>query len=131
MSKVAIRGISGWTTRPKCEAENEAGERCRKDAGHDGHAFPEPRMTPEEALAAIKKAAAEGKVVMANSLPGNRGGFTVQWDGDEGFGELTVWMNPDGSIEIDDECSSRQFLADILASLLENGRTLSEKNGQN
>ena len=124
---IRIRGISGWVRHPQCEAKDERGEQCRKGKGHDEHAFPQPRMSPEEALAAIKKAATEGNVVMATEMEPELGGFVIQWESERGFGELTVWMNPDGTIEIDDECSSRETLAELLLAMLAQGITLSEK----
>lgn len=81
--------------------------------------------TPEDRLAALKVAALAGKVAFA---PENRGGFVVQWsEPDTGFGELTVWMNADGTIELDDECSSDEFVKAILLAVFEQGETLSNK----
>lgn len=77
--KFVIRGISGWQKYPQCEATSEKGARCLKGEGHDRHAFPQPRRSPAEALAEIKKAAAEGNVVLATDLEPERGGFSVTW----------------------------------------------------
>lgn len=125
---VKIRGLSGWTTRPRCEAVNEDGERCLSDAGHAEHSFPEKvTTTPADRLALMQKAAAEGKLKLAVEMEGERGGFTVQWQSSKGFGELTVVMKDDGSIVIDNEGDSRKALAELLVALLEQGRLVDER----
>lgn len=110
---ITIRGLSGWNTKGPGRVEE------------DPEPLPPELDTPEKRLEAIKKAAAEGNIEFA---PDERGGFVVQWSEPSiGFGELTVVMKEDGSIEIDDECSSREFIEAILLALLKHGLTLSEK----
>ncbi len=122
-----IRSISGWVKHPRCEAKDSRGEQCWKGKGHEEHSFPQPPLSPAEALEAIQKAAKEGNVVLATEMEQEYGGFVIAWSSDSGFGEVAFWMNPDGTIEIDDECSSRESLAEILLGVLKSGKTLSEK----
>jgi hypothetical protein len=127
MQNIKIRGISGWTKRERCPIKDEHGEQCNKDAEHEQHSFPEPMMSPEEVLKRVQEAAAQGNIVLATEMEPDRGGFVIQWSSDAGFGELTVWMNPDGTIEIDDEAGSRATCLAILATVLGQGVTVSEK----
>lgn len=126
---VKIRGISGWTTKPKCEAKDDRGEQCRADKGHEAHVFPERvTTTPAERLAALQAALKEGeaKVVLATDVNPDCGGFVIQWSSSKGFGELTVVMRPDGTIRIDNEGDSRKALAELLVALLEQGTLVDE-----
>lgn len=112
--KFKIRGIYGWSKGG--QAKTEEGTLYLSGARDD---------EPADRLAELKKAVAEGRVEFA---PDERGGFVIQWSAEGyGFGELTVSMGDDGSIEIDDECTSRDKLALILMAVLEQGTTLSEK----
>lgn len=110
---ITIRGLSGWVTKgPGRVAE-------------DPEPLPPELDTPEKRLEALKKAAAEGNIEFA---PDERGGFVVQWSEPSiGFGELYVHMKEDGSVEIDDECMSREFVEAVLMALLKKGATRSEK----
>lgn len=125
-SNIKIRSVSGWTTKPRCEARDDRGEQCRADKGHEGHIFPPPPTTPEQRLAMFKKAVAEGNVVLAPDVNPECGGFVIQWSSDKGFGELTVVMRPDGTIRIDNEGDSRRALGELLLALLEQGTLVDE-----
>lgn len=128
-SNIKIRGISGWTTKPRCEAKDEHGEQCRADKGHEGHIFPERvTTTPAERLAALQAALKEGtaKVQLATEVNPDCGGVCIQWSSDKGFGELTVVMRPDGTIRIDNEGDSRKALAELLLAILEQGTLVDE-----
>lgn len=124
-----IRGISGWTTKPRCEERDDRGEQCRADKGHEAHVFPERVTTsPAERLAAFQAALKEGtaKVVLATEVNPDCGGFTIQWSSDKGFGELTVVMRPDGTIRIGNEGDSRKALLELLTAMLEQGTCTDE-----
>lgn len=125
-SNIKIRGISGWTTKPKCDVKNDRDERCLLDKNHEAHVFPEPETTPAERLAMFKAAVAAGKVTLATEVNPDCGGFTLQWSSNKGFGELTVVMRPDGSIRIDNEGDSRKALAELLVALLDQGTLVDE-----
>ncbi len=112
--KIQIRGISGWRKPPVEEIQAEREAATETDLS-----------TPEARLAALRTAARNGKILMAND---ERGGFRVQWTADEvGFGELAFIMNEDGSIEIDDEAMSREFCQAVLLAVLQQGMTMSER----
>jgi hypothetical protein len=126
--EITVRSITGWQTKPHCEAKSEYGMRCVRDAGHEAHDFPMPFLSPEEALRCIKAAVAEGNVKLATDMEPERGGFAIQWEGAKyGFGELTFWVDKDGKFVIDDEASSREFIAAVLMALLEKSVLVSEK----
>lgn len=137
--RVSVSGVQGWTDHPQCEAKNEGGAQCRGKAGHEAHDFPMPRLSPEEALATIRELAAAGKVGFATQLvtadghtlvasePRVAGGFIIQWQGAIGFGELSVRMNADGTIDIDDECMGREFVRQLLLDLAERAKLSSDK----
>lgn len=125
MAEIKIRGISGWILELAKSDSKIPTDQTDADAFALGEADLD---TPEKRLAAFKKAVEEGRVEIASE---ERGGFTIQWAKDGvGFGELTIVMNEDGSISIDDECSSRKFLQEILLAVLEQGQTVSEMAGR-
>jgi len=124
---IKIRGIQGWTKKPKCEVVDEHGESCRLDKGHEAHDFPTPRLAPAEALKKIQEAAKEGLLVMATDMEPEVGGFVVQWSIEGyGFGEITVWSSPDGSISVDSECMSREFCEAVMMAAIKQSKLLGE-----
>jgi hypothetical protein len=100
---ISINGISGW------DANSPAVE-----------AAPNPELdTPEKRLAAVKEAIIGGNVEFA---PDRRGGFVIQWSAEGvGFGEVTIAMDVDGSIKIDDEYMSKAFIREVLMHVLDAG----------
>ena len=123
--KVEIRGVQGWTENEKCDAREVAtGEKCYKEKGHEIHGFPEKQLSPEEALAKVKQIAAEGKVTLAIDEAQPTGGFVIQWSAERvGFGEVTIKMNADGSVQIDDECMGSGFVKEVLCALVDKANT--------
>lgn len=54
-----------------------------------------------------------------------RSGIVIYWDSDKGYGSTSIVQFEDGTIEIDNECMSEQFIAEVLAAycdyILKNG----------
>ena len=45
-----------------------------------------------------------------------RSGIVIYWDSDKGYGSTSIVQFQDGTIEIDNECMSKQFIAEVLAA---------------
>lgn len=43
-------------------------------------------------------------------------GIIIQWTATVGWGELTICKYEDGSIEIDSECMSKEFVSQVLSA---------------
>ena len=51
--------------------------------------------------------------VMGYTLPPTRG-MQISWYATVGWGQLTIHQSEDGSIEIDSECMSKEFVKQVL-----------------
>ena len=61
--------------------------------------------------------------IKVDGLQGFSNGFVIQWCGDIGFGENTIYVDGDGKLKGDSECMDRgedkEFLEQLFRNIIE------------
>ena len=61
--------------------------------------------------------------IKVDGVQGFSNGFVIQWSGDIGFGEYTIYIDTDGKLKGDSECMDRgedkEFLEQLFHGIIE------------
>ena len=61
--------------------------------------------------------------IRVDGIQGFSNGFVIQWSGDIGFGEYTIYVDNDGKLKGDSECMDRgedkTFLEQLFCNIIE------------